>query len=112
MIRRPSRYLGSNPVKSQRRQIEFIDKDVDHLNRIVLVDPVRKAFRKQRRLLAIDPLNEALHAILFTRIIALWSEFQQDTAFLHSQGPGVSKRLIRDVSDLASGTRAISTGFG
>ena len=76
MIRRPPRYLGGDPVKSQRRQIEFIDKDVDHLNRIVLVDLVCQAFRKQRRLPAINPLNEALHAILRSSRITLRSESQ------------------------------------
>jgi hypothetical protein len=61
MIRRPAGCLGSDPVKSQLRQIEFIDKDVDHLNGIVLVDPVFQAFRKQHALPAIRTLDEALH---------------------------------------------------
>ena len=55
--------LGSDPVKSQLRQVEFINKDVNHLNRIVLVDPVFQAFRKQRALPAIRALNKALHPI-------------------------------------------------
>ena len=75
MIRRPPRYLGSDPVKSQRRQIEFIDKDVDHLNRIVLIDPVCKTFRKQRRLPAINPFNEALH-YCFEREAAIWVKLE------------------------------------
>jgi hypothetical protein len=49
--------------KSQRRQIEFVDKDVNHLNGIVLVDPVSKALWKQRCLAAICTLNKALHPI-------------------------------------------------
>ena len=64
MIRRPSGRLRRDPVKSQRRQIEFIDKNVDHLNSIVIVDPVFQAFRKQRRLAPVNPLNEAPHPIL------------------------------------------------
>src|ERR1039458_7734118 len=64
MIRRPARYLGIDPAKPQIRQIEFLDKDIDHANRIVLADPVCHAFRKQRALPAIRPLNEALHLIL------------------------------------------------
>ena len=40
MIRRPASCLGSNPVKSQLRQIEFINEDVNHLNGIVLINPV------------------------------------------------------------------------
>jgi hypothetical protein len=43
-----------DPVKSQFRQIEFINKDVDHLN---------GSLRKQRALPAIRALNEALHPI-------------------------------------------------
>ena len=45
-------------------QIEFFDEDIDHANRIVLADPVFQAFRKQRGLTAINPLNEAPHPIL------------------------------------------------
>src|SRR5450759_5262885 len=64
MIRRPAGYLGIDPTKPKFGQIEFIDKDVDNANRIVLADPVCHAFRKQRALLAIRPLNEALHLVL------------------------------------------------
>ena len=63
MIRRPSGRLRGDPVKSQRRQIEFIDKDVDHLNGIVLVNPVSKALWKQRCLTTICTFNEALHPV-------------------------------------------------
>ena len=61
--------VGATPFKSQCRQIKFTDKAVDHLNRIVLVDPVCEAFRKQR-------ISEALHAILRTSRITLRSELQ------------------------------------
>src|ERR1035437_7583641 len=64
MIRRPARYLGIDPAKPKFGQIEVLDKDVDNANRIVLADPVCHAFRKQRALPAIRPLNEALHLIL------------------------------------------------
>ena len=63
MIRRPPSDLGSDPVKSQFRQIECINEDVNHLNGIVLVDPVFQALRKQRALSAIRALNEAPHPI-------------------------------------------------
>src|SRR5262249_4941077 len=33
MVRGPASYLGSNPVKSQLRQIKLINKDIDHLDR-------------------------------------------------------------------------------
>src|SRR5262245_59282519 len=64
MIARPASCLGSNPVKSQFRQIKLINKDIDHPNRIVLIDPVFQAFGKQCALLAIRALNEALHPTL------------------------------------------------
>src|SRR5262249_45295259 len=41
----------------------FLNKGVDRPNRIALIDPVLQALGKQRRLLAIDPLNEASHLI-------------------------------------------------
>jgi hypothetical protein len=34
---------------------------IDHPNRIVIVDPVLKAIRKQRRLAAINPFDKTLH---------------------------------------------------
>jgi hypothetical protein len=46
------------------RQIKGPNKNVNDVNRIVLADPVFKAFRKQRALNAIRPLNEAPHPIL------------------------------------------------
>jgi hypothetical protein len=64
VIRGPPSYLGSHPVKSQPGQIEFINKDVNRLNGIVLVDPIFQALWKQRALSAICALNKALHPIL------------------------------------------------
>ena len=46
MIRRPAGYLGLDTVEPKLGQIECIDKDIDHTNRIVLADPVFQAFRK------------------------------------------------------------------
>ena len=64
MIRRPASCLGFNPAEPQLGQIEFVNKDVNNLNRIVLVDPVFQALREQRALLAICAFNEAPHPIL------------------------------------------------
>ena len=61
MIRRPAGYLGFDPAKPKLGKIEGVGKDVDHPNRIVLADPVFQAFRKQRVLTAIRPLNKASH---------------------------------------------------
>jgi len=63
MIRRPASCLGIDTAEPKLPQIEFIDKDVNHPNRIVLTDPVFQALRKQRVLTAIRALNKALHPI-------------------------------------------------
>src|SRR6185369_17944707 len=47
MIRRPASDLRCDSLKSQLRQIERVNKDIDHPNRIVLIDPVFQAFGKQ-----------------------------------------------------------------
>src|SRR5476651_1217661 len=61
MIRRPAGRLGFDPAEPKLSQIKFVDKNINDANRIVLADPVFKAFRKQRALPAIRPLNEAPH---------------------------------------------------
>jgi hypothetical protein len=40
MIRRPAGCLGIDAAEPELSQIAFVDKDVDHPNRIVLADPV------------------------------------------------------------------------
>src|SRR5262245_6475001 len=44
MIGRPTGRLGIDPTEPKIAQIEFVDKDVDHPNGIVLKDPVFQAF--------------------------------------------------------------------
>src|SRR6187549_196353 len=61
MIRRSAGCLGIDPAEPKLSQIEFVDKDVDHPNRIFLADPVFQTFWKQRVLTAIHSLNEAPH---------------------------------------------------
>ncbi len=63
MIRRPASCLGIHPIKPKLGQIQSVDKNVNHPNRIVLADPVLQAFRKQRALPAIRALNKSLHPI-------------------------------------------------
>jgi len=63
MIGRPPRPKRHNPVKAQHPKIKLIDKDIDHTNRIVFAHPVLKPFREQRRLAAINALDETLHPI-------------------------------------------------
>ena len=45
MIRRPARRRRIDPFKCHLTQIQPVNKDVDHTNRIVLADPVLHAFR-------------------------------------------------------------------
>jgi hypothetical protein len=55
MVRGTACYLGSNPVKSQFRQIELVNKGIDHPDRIVLIDPTFQAFGKQCALPTVLP---------------------------------------------------------
>jgi hypothetical protein len=64
MIRRPTGRLRIDPLKPKLAKVKLVDKDVDHSNRIVLMNPVFQAFRKQRALRSIRALNKALHTIL------------------------------------------------
>ena len=86
MIRGPAGRLGIDAVEPQLGQIERIDEHIDHANRIALVNPVIEAFRQQRRLPAIRPLNEALHPIPPQIAAESYSANQIISAFSHSQG--------------------------
>ena len=63
MIGRSAGHLGLDTVEPKLSKIEFVHKDVDHPNWIVLADPVPQTFRKQRALPAIRPLNETPYLI-------------------------------------------------
>src|SRR6201989_719179 len=86
MIRRPARGSRIDPFKGHLGQIERVDKNVDHTNRIVLADPVFHAFRKQRALPTIDAFDEALHPIPLKSRGNRNSRITQSSVFLHSQG--------------------------
>jgi len=61
MIRRPPCRFRIAPAEIQRSQIKLVDKNVNHTNRIVLVDPIIQAFGTQRRLPAIRRLDKTLN---------------------------------------------------
>src|SRR6266581_8911750 len=63
MIRRPAGRFGSNPIKPQSGEVEFVNEGIDRPNWIVRIYPILQTFGKQRRLPPIDPLNEAPHSI-------------------------------------------------
>ena len=85
MIGRSAGHLGLDTVEPKLGKIEFVHKDVDHPNWIVLADPVPKAFRKQRALPAIRALNEASHPIP-RKWHGNQSQINSSSAFSHSQG--------------------------
>src|SRR4029078_11301559 len=59
MIRGPAGDLRNDTAKPKRAQIEFVHEDIDDPNRVVLIDPVCQAFRKQSALSSIQSLTEA-----------------------------------------------------
>jgi hypothetical protein len=63
MIRRPSSRLRIDTVETQLTEIKLVDKDINHANRIVRVDPIIQVFGEKCELLPIGPLNGALHPI-------------------------------------------------
>ena len=85
MIRRPTGHLGINPTEPQLGKIECIDKDVDHPNGIILVNPVFQAVRKQRALPAIRPSTKRLIRSPANRARIILAN-QSSEAFSHSQG--------------------------
>ncbi len=64
MIGRPARRRRRHSVEAQTPQIQLVDEDVDHPDRIILGHIVVETFGKQRLLPAIGTLNEAAHTHL------------------------------------------------
>src|ERR1700756_3832259 len=95
MIRRPARGRRIDPFKGHLGQIERVDKNVDHTDRIVLADPVFHAFRKQRALPTIDAFDEALHPIPLKSRGNRNSRITPSSVFLHSQGQTRPWRHVR-----------------
>ena len=61
IIGRTPRRIRNNPGKPQRAQIKFVNKSIDHPNRVVLRHILFQAFRKQHRLTPIRALNISRH---------------------------------------------------
>jgi hypothetical protein len=61
MIRGPASRCRVDAIEPEVAEFQRIDEHIDRANRIALLDPIIKAFRQQRRLLAIRLLNETLH---------------------------------------------------
>jgi hypothetical protein len=58
MVRRPAGRCRIDLIEPEVAEFQRIDEHIDRANRIALADPIIEAFRQQRRLLAIRPLNE------------------------------------------------------
>ena len=61
MIPGPAGRRRIDAIEPEVAEFQRIDEHIDRANRIALADPIIEAFRQQRRLLAIRPLNETLH---------------------------------------------------
>src|ERR1700694_3342622 len=61
MVRRPAGRCRIDAIEPEVTEFQRIHEHIDRANRIALADPIIEAFRQQRRLLAIRPLNETLH---------------------------------------------------
>ena len=85
MVRRPAGRRGLAPSKPSSAQIELVDEDVDHPNRVVLGDVVVQALGQQRDLASVLALDESLHVA--ARSVAL-PQFRRSAraikAFSHS----------------------------
>ena len=62
MVTGPARIRGSNGREAEISQVKGVDEGIDDANRIALVRPILQAFWQQRRLPAIDALDEPRHA--------------------------------------------------
>src|SRR5262249_15090539 len=92
VIGRPAGRLRINANEPKISQIEPVDKNVNDTYRIVLVDPILQALRKQRGLSSILALNEAFHLIPRVSRGNPNSRITPDAAFLHSLGLGQPSR--------------------
>jgi hypothetical protein len=60
MIGRPACRRRRHPRK-EGGQVQFVDQDLDHPNRVLLVDVILQAMRQQRRLHPVFALNAPMH---------------------------------------------------
>ena len=62
MISRAPRHFCTDTAKPQVAQIKTLDKGINHADRVVLLDPIFKAFREKRRLVAVNPRRSLPYA--------------------------------------------------
>jgi hypothetical protein len=102
MIRGSPSGLGIDAAETQLTKIKLVDKNVNHLNRIVLVDPIMQAFGKKRRLPASLPStkrfiiprksreNHITHQV-FTQPRSRWGELVANMSGLIAAISGIPK---------------------
>src|SRR5260370_36054697 len=107
MVRRPADPCRIDPFKADIAQIQCLNKHIDRANRIVLVDPILKAFWQQRRLPAIQPRHEARHQIprRTSKGIIAWEEVshsldpeRKSEIYCWWKSPNVATRAPRPTS--------------
>ncbi len=64
MVGGPSRRRRRHALEPKTLQVQLVDEDIDHPDRIILGHVVVETFGKQRLLPAIRTLNEAAHTHL------------------------------------------------
>jgi hypothetical protein len=79
MISWPVGRCRIDAIEPEVAEFQRVDEHIDRANRIALADPIIEAFRQQRRLLAIHPLNKTLHRFprRFSRRIIASTRFSQ-----------------------------------
>ena len=82
MIGRPARCLRSDPVEPNAPQIKRLNESVDHLDRIIVANPVVQTFGQKGHLGTVGSFDKSTHPIprLPTR------EPYLTRPFSHSQG--------------------------
>ena len=61
MVGRPPRHTRFNPTKPQLAELERVNEEINHPNRVVFSDVIVEPFGKQNTLGTIFTLNESFH---------------------------------------------------
>lgn len=84
MVARTACFLRIDAIEAEPRQVEGVDKGIDHTNRVLLADVVVNRIRKKSRLHPIRALDEPPHSILPLKPAGIVHRFARMGAFSHS----------------------------
>ena len=105
VVRRSPRRRGIDAFEAQLGQIELVDEDLDHPDRIVFGDVVVQALGQQSDLRSILAFDESLHALVpMTRC----AQYRQRSAFPHNLDPLLS---VASLQPMAAMQRLLSINF-